>query len=840
MCQRGVKKVVDRYIFSGSLPEEATTYVTREADTQLYEGLKAGKFCYVLNSRQTGKSSLRVRTMRRLREEGFSCVAIDLSFGGIQYVTPEQWYVDLLDTLIDSLALDVDIEEWWFEHKLLSPLKRFRKLIEEVLLVEVPENIVIFIDEIDSVLSLNFPTDDFFAFIRACYNQRVDNPEYKRLSFCLLGVASPSELIADKKRTPFNIGQAISLRGFQWSEIEPIKRGLQDKVGNLTAVMQDILEWTGGQPFLTQKLCQLIVEESDRDQPRSVEEIVRAKIIANWESQDEPEHLRTIRDRILYRDEQRASYLLELYQQIRHQDKIPSNDSKEQSELLLSGLVTKRQGKLVVTNPIYREVFNQKWIDEQLGSLRPYSENFRAWVASGGEDESRLLRGQALVLAEEWATNKSLSYQDREFLAASKNLAIEEENKQAQLERERQDQEAQLKRERQAREVAEAANRKAQRRILIGSIVLGVTLLGAIISTGWGYWQFQKTNKALSAVRELSELAGELRKKGEIEASNEALRKAGLSTLIDNWNLKQAWLVAATAEAEPSLSDEGEIQAQETIKTSLDSLNNIQAQLDPSILHQVRAFAYFQAGKLNDDQQAYYTKAYEALKASKFDPFPNKKTDLLTEEDVENIHYRLIESRNIDINDKTNPIAKDFREHLYAGLEFLLQEDRLQEADQKTWEILLYIANRKEERYFTAESLEKFSCDALRKIDQHWHNYPSKPQHFGFRVQKEIWQEVGSPKWNSPIKDWRKFYIRVGWKTSESGILSSEGYVNYENLDGFRDLANSKIGNLPTLAAFWVRFFPRQMKTQFSYYMEFRNSLVGYYFLALRTATCNI
>ncbi len=459
--------MVARYIFSGSLPEDATTYVTRKADTQLYEGLKAGKFCYVLNSRQTGKSSLRVHTMLRLREEGFSCVAIDLSFGGIQYVTPEQWYVDLLDTLIDSLALDVDLEDWWEDHELLSPLKRFRKLIEEVLLVEVRENIVIFIDEIDSVLSLNFPTDDFFAFIRACYNQRVDNPEYKRLSFCLLGVASPSELIADKKRTPFNIGQAIFLKGFELSEIEPLKKGLQGKVNDPTVVMKEILDWTGGQPFLTQKLCQFVVEESHREPARSVEEIVRARIIINWESQDEPEHLKTIRDRILYRNEQRAGYLLELYQQIRQQGQTSLNDSIEQSELQLSGLVTKRQGKLFITNPIYREVFNQDWIDQQLGSLRPYSENFRAWVASGGQDESRLLRGQALILAEEWAKNKSLSYQDKEFLAAGRNLAIEEENKKAQLERDRQDKEAELERERQAREVAEQANQKAQRRIEI-------------------------------------------------------------------------------------------------------------------------------------------------------------------------------------------------------------------------------------------------------------------------------------------------------------------------------------------------------------------------------------
>jgi hypothetical protein len=45
----------DEYRFSGSLPENASTYVTREADKELYESLTAGKFCYVLNSRTIGK-----------------------------------------------------------------------------------------------------------------------------------------------------------------------------------------------------------------------------------------------------------------------------------------------------------------------------------------------------------------------------------------------------------------------------------------------------------------------------------------------------------------------------------------------------------------------------------------------------------------------------------------------------------------------------------------------------------------------------------------------------------------------------------------------------------------
>lgn len=460
----------DQYIFSGSLPENASTYVTRQADSDLYAGLKAGKFCYVLNSRQSGKSSLRVRTMQRLREEGVQCAAIDLSAGGIQNVPPEQWYADLIDNLIETFDLDVDFGDWWEANQLNSLVTRFRKFLEEILLVEVKENIVIFIDEIDSVLSLKFPTDDFFALIRACYNKRVDNPEYNRLTFCLLGVASPSNLIEDKQRTPFNIGQAISLTGFQLHEVEPLARGMSGRFSHPQAVMEEILYWTGGQPFLTQKLCQLMIEESLQDNPRTVEQIVKSRIIENWESQDEPEHLRTIQARIL-RDEQRAGYLLELYQQIRlrdEQSEITADDTLEQSELQLSGLVVRQQNNLRVYNRIYQEVFNQNWIDNQLKNLRPYSENFRFWVASGGKDTSRLLRRKALQEAEAWASDKILSYQDRQFLAASKEQEIQAgiaakaaKEQEAALDKEKQDREAVEKRN----QLLSAANQKAQKQI---------------------------------------------------------------------------------------------------------------------------------------------------------------------------------------------------------------------------------------------------------------------------------------------------------------------------------------------------------------------------------------
>jgi hypothetical protein len=75
-------------------------------------------------------------------------------------------------------------------------------------------------------------------------------------------VATPADLISDATRTPFNIGQAIELRGFQLTEATSLLSGLSQTIPAPKTALQCILHWTGGQPFLTQKLCQLAAQST--------------------------------------------------------------------------------------------------------------------------------------------------------------------------------------------------------------------------------------------------------------------------------------------------------------------------------------------------------------------------------------------------------------------------------------------------------------------------------------------------------------------------------------------------------------------------------------------------
>ena len=347
------------FVAGGTLRLDAPSYVKRPADDDLFDLASAGEFCYVLTPRQMGKSSLMIRTAHRLHIEGARAAIVDLTKIGTD-VSIEQWYLGLITRLKVQLGLSVDPDAWWTGRVGLSAVQRFTDFLHDVVLAEIDGPVVVFIDEIDTTLNLDF-SDDFFAAIRFIYNARASDPVYHRLTFVLLGVATPADLIKDRSRTPFNIGQGIDLREFSREDAMVLLEGLEAICPEQAeAVFDRIFYWTRGHPYLTQKLCLAMAESVGEDWTDShVDDFVERQFLS--EEARKETNLQFVRDSVSASLQRRR--LLTLYRRIYEGQVVPEDErSLDQNRLKLFGLVQAEKGALQIRNEIYRRAFDLDWI----------------------------------------------------------------------------------------------------------------------------------------------------------------------------------------------------------------------------------------------------------------------------------------------------------------------------------------------------------------------------------------------------------------------------------------------------------------------------------------------
>jgi WD40 repeat protein len=365
---RASRRAEEFYAAGGPVGPERPCYIERSADRELLERLAAGDYCHVIAPRFSGKSSLVARVASRLRASGHLAAIVDLSQLGSRDGSTEvgRWYYGLAYRVMRDLRLKLDLQSWWQERMPLPPAQRLGEFFWDIVIGATTAPVTIFLDEIDSVEQLEYATE-LFSIVRACHDARAAEPEYSRLTFVLLGAALPTGKAERAGVAATEIGVRLELPDFRFSEARPLADGLGLAEGDAERALYRIFYWTDGHPYLTQKLCQAVARNAGRiNSDEAVDRLVAARFFARNAISSETSMSRVLDG--LDRAGKLARPALRLYRRIHRGRRPPYEAGNPEQELLrVCGLVTlSPEGRLVVRNRIYAEVFTHRWSREAL------------------------------------------------------------------------------------------------------------------------------------------------------------------------------------------------------------------------------------------------------------------------------------------------------------------------------------------------------------------------------------------------------------------------------------------------------------------------------------------
>lgn len=343
-------------------------YVRRAADDFLYQTLVAGNYAHIIAPDRTGKSSLIAAISARLQNNGFRVAVLNLSQIGERDGGSDagRWYYSIAYRLLRQLRLKVDLQTWWQDNSILSNRQRLVEFFADIILQNIQERIVVFVDEIQYVADLPFD-EHLLASIRAAHNARGTEPEFSRLSFAMFGECDPHSLVLDPTMSPFLISQEIRLSDFSREDLNIFAAELDLSIVDAGLALDRIFEWTSGQPYLSQKLARSVAREQISGDIRGhVDRIATHQLAGRGATRNEP-HLSHLH-RLVVDDKKNHEPLLNLYGRIRKGIRVAhDSQSKVQRRLMATGLVVATDsGDLAVRNKIYETVFTARWANENL------------------------------------------------------------------------------------------------------------------------------------------------------------------------------------------------------------------------------------------------------------------------------------------------------------------------------------------------------------------------------------------------------------------------------------------------------------------------------------------
>ena len=346
------------------------SYIRRRADDLLYEAARAGRYAHVIAPDRSGKSSLIAATAARLENNGFRVATLDLNqLGGRGSGNNDagRWYYNIAYRLLRQLRIRFDLQDWWHDKSMLSNRQRLFEFYSEVILQNVQQDIIIFVDEMQCIEDVPF-ADQLLSSIRSAHNARATDPDFTRLTFMLLGECDPLVLVNEPEASPFNITQAIPLDDFTRADLDRFATELDLNAAEAEQALDRIYYWTRGQPYLSQKLARAVARDvSGGEIDAEVDRIVAQQLAGRAALQSEP-LMSHVHRQVMASGKMRDG-LLTLYGKIRKGATVAADlGSPLHRRLIALGLLeVDEAGDLSIRNRVFAAVFTARWANENLG-----------------------------------------------------------------------------------------------------------------------------------------------------------------------------------------------------------------------------------------------------------------------------------------------------------------------------------------------------------------------------------------------------------------------------------------------------------------------------------------
>ena len=250
----------------GALETESPFYVARQTDDEVLEAVRRSRAMVTIRGpRQTGKTSLIMRTYATLRREKTQCRVAFIDFQSLPYEDFQS-----LSTIWRAIAIAVADQLWlddWDESmwKLEGSHDRnFSRFLDRFVFADEDVPLLICLDEVDRVFNSPLKAE-FFPTVRAFYNRGAMDPSWKKVGWLLGTSSEPSFFIEDLTQSPFNVGLRVELNAFTPDEVTVFaeRHGMALESNMLTQIM----DYVGGRPYLVHLLLYHLVRHPEsRDQ----------------------------------------------------------------------------------------------------------------------------------------------------------------------------------------------------------------------------------------------------------------------------------------------------------------------------------------------------------------------------------------------------------------------------------------------------------------------------------------------------------------------------------------------------------------------------------------------